>query len=413
MGEPERMTTGSGGRSIRRRLMLSSMITAGLALLLASSAYFAIEVYQLRGVMVENLSVLARLIGANATASMLFDDVDDAEKTLATLEEQDHILAAALYDDSGRVFAHYLRGDASLDTLPSQIGTGHAFGAGALDLYEPLRAEGEELGTVFIRSDTVVLSRLLWSFLSVFLIATAASLAICYIGASLLRRSIAAPLEALLESSEAMASGDLSTRVEVQTQDELGTLAGAFDAMVASLSGLVSQVRTNADAVASVSVRLQDTSEAMCSDAKRQEIAVDETTSSIESIPASIREVSANVDTLSHTAAETSTASMQMDESIGQIAGHMDGLSETVEITTSSVVEMTTAIREIASSTDELNGPTDSTVAALGLLRNAVKEVEDNARGTRSRPERTLEQAERGQPRRQTKIPGMQATRQR
>ena len=50
-----------------------------------------------------------------------------------------------------------------------------------------------------------------------------------------LRRSVVRPLGTLAEATEAVAAGDLATRVPVERDDEIGTLERAFNAMTASL----------------------------------------------------------------------------------------------------------------------------------------------------------------------------------
>lgn len=63
-------------------------------------------------------------------------------------------------------------------------------------------------------------------------------------------RSIAAAAGKLIEASNAMASGNLTARTNISSQDELGTIASSFDAMALSFSHLISQVNSSATQVA-------------------------------------------------------------------------------------------------------------------------------------------------------------------
>jgi methyl-accepting chemotaxis protein len=388
--------------------MLSFMTTTGIALVLASAAYFGTELYTARARMVDDLSVLARMIGANTTASLLFNDQSDAELTLSALKAEEHVMAAVIYDSTGKAFAGYLREDVLDLPVPTNLEQGHEFGDSALDLFEPNVVDGDVVGTVFIRSDMGELTNLVQNFALIFVAVTLGSLVICYLGASLIRNQIAVPLAALMEGSARMSEGDLSVQVTVFQDDELGTLAQSFNGMVDSLRGLVAQVGRNTAAVSDVSTTLRGSSEALAVEAGRQEVAVGDTSESIDRINESIRSVNESVETLSHTATDTSTAAGQMDVSISEIAGHMDGLSETIEASASSVAEMTTAIREIARNADELDGSTDSTASALRLLSQAVREVESNAQESHSLSERAAEQAASGMQSVQQTVAGMQ-----
>ncbi len=396
-----------GATSMKRRLMLGFLVTTGLALTLASTAYFLTELYKVRAGMVNHITVMASVIGENIATSLLFANMADADKTIVTLEVHEHVMASILYDDRGEVFASYLRSDVNDLPEPSRLDSGHVFRDGVLDIFQPVTLEGDRLGTVFIRSDTGELRELFMTFLLIFVVVTLGSLAVCYLGAAMICRQITTPLGALVHGSSRMAEGDLSVEVEVVARDELGTLATTFNGMVKSLRGLVSQAIRNTRSVADVSGTLRDASDSLSSEMARQELAVEGTAESIERINVSIGEVNGNIETLSHTATSTSAAVTQMDASIGETAGHIDGLSESMEDTASAVVAMTGAIREIARNADQLNSSTESTAAALDLLSSAVKQVEGNAQESHALSEKTAEQAELGMRSVQKTVEGM------
>ncbi len=382
--------------SIQKHLMLSFTLTTGIALATASVAFFGTEVLEVRVETVEGLSVLARVIGTNCGAPLLFDDAETAAEVLAALEAHDEIITAAVYRTDGQLFASWSAAGGGVAEQAPARGQGHAFGDGTLDLFEPIVLQGDEIGTVVIRAGTSMISEYTHVFGLIVMGIMLAALLISYVGASLLRRRIADPLATLVEGAGRMADGDLSVRVDVTSNDELGVLAQAFNAMASSLCALISQVRDNTRAVTNVSSTLHQVSDAMREEGERQEAAGENAAASIERINESVTQVNSNVETLSNTALDTSAASTQMNSSIAQIASHMDSLFEAMEATGSSVVEMTSAIREIARGADNLEGSTHSTAAALGLLSAAVGQVKGNARETQALSEKTFEEAERG-----------------
>lgn len=396
-----------GGNSIGRRLMMSFMLTTGIALALASGAYLLTQYFDARKEMVGHLSTMARMVGDNASASLLFDDRGDATATLAALQAQPNVMAAVLFDASGQPFAHYLRGDVKELPAPTRFVDEPSFGSGQLDLFEPVEIDGDRIGTVFIRADTTRLAALVSTFVGIFLVVTAGALTVCYVGASLLRRQITTPLASLVEGSGRMAEGDLSVQVAVEGRDELAVLADAFNRMVTSLRDLVTEVGRNSTAVAAVSANLRESSGSLADDAERQDQAVAHIAESVERINESIQSVNTGVESLSHTATETSSAAIQMDTSISEIATHMDSLSETIDGTASSVVEMTGAVREIARNADHLNESTLSTTSALEQLSSSVKEVEGNAQASHQLSDQTAEQAALGAKSVQQTVDGM------
>ena len=74
-------------------------------------------------------------------------------------------------------------------------------------------------------------------------------------------RSIARPVNELVKAARKVAEGDLTEKVEVNRQDEIGQLAEAFNTMVLHLKSLIKQVHVNAEQVAASSEELTANSE--------------------------------------------------------------------------------------------------------------------------------------------------------
>jgi methyl-accepting chemotaxis protein len=401
------MVTMTGKGSIRTKLVLSFMGTIWVALLITTAAFVITEVVRARGAMVSNVSVLANVIGLNSTAALLFDDVATAEETLSALRAKEDVIAAVIYTSEGEPFASYVRVDAIRFRVPRYEASGERFGVDRLDLFRDIEVDGEKVGSVFIRSDTEALRVLIIQFAAMAAGMMALASFIAWYGAARLQRQIAAPLGALARGSEAMAEGDLSFRVEVETEDEIGTLAHAFNGMASSLRGLVTQVGDNTRAVSEATRTLRGASDEMHAEASKQEIAVEGTAESIERMSGSIDEVNASVETLAATAQETSSSALEMDNTISTIATHMDDLAETIDSVASSVVEMTSAIREIARGADTLNGATESTASSLHQLSASVEQVERNAQQSHVLSEQAMERAGRGMRSVQETVGGM------
>ena len=81
---------------------------------------------------------------------------------------------------------------------------------------------GEKIGSVFIRANTNEVTRFLLISIGIVLSVLLISLFLCWSGAVRLQNHIAAPLERLVDGSVSMAEGDLSTQVDVQSDDEMG-----------------------------------------------------------------------------------------------------------------------------------------------------------------------------------------------
>jgi diguanylate cyclase (GGDEF)-like protein len=72
-------------------------------------------------------------------------------------------------------------------------------------------------------------------------------------------RATTRPLEQLAEAAARIASGDLSTEIQVTSKDEVGRLAGAFNRMTEELRSYVGQLEASRDELQSGLARLGDT----------------------------------------------------------------------------------------------------------------------------------------------------------
>ncbi len=400
----------SHSRSIHSRLSVGILKTTGVVLSVVIVLFVSMEFARSKSVMTRNLSVLATVIGMNAGPALEFDDPAAAEETLSAFKAEVHVMAAVIYNSKGQVFARYNRSDMGDFEAPPALRdqTELDWVGNRLDLYQHIEANGVEIGTVFIRSDTKEMHALLTQIgaasVGVMLLAGL----VAWFGAAQMQEEIATPLAALAEGSEAMSRGDLSNRVEISRDDEIGTLADTFNAMMTSLCGLVSQVRENSRAVSDATIVLRGASDGMRLVSSRQEHAVEDSAESIEKMTASIEEVNNAVSTLAAEAHDTSTAAVEMDGSIVQIATHMDELSQTIDSAASSVVQMTAGIREIAQFADTLKSATETTSSSLQQLSSSVGEVEENARQSQELSAQATDDAERGMRSVQETVTGMQ-----
>jgi two-component system sensor histidine kinase AtoS len=84
----------------------------------------------------------------------------------------------------------------------------------------------------------------LHTFLAVFLITSAAALALMLLAGGLLARRISAPIRSVAEAARRIAGGDLSSRATYQKRDEVGALVASFNSLVDGLISSREEVRS-------------------------------------------------------------------------------------------------------------------------------------------------------------------------
>ena len=386
-----------GGLSIRQRLTLNVLLTSLAAIVVAAGGFVTYESVTFQRKMVRDVGVLAEIIGTHSAAALTFQDADAARDTLAALSKEQRILEAVVYDAGGEVFATYRRsGEREDGPLPSPREESHEFGQGALVMFREVRSYGDKAGTIYLKSDLTEMRerRSAYALLAVgtALIAGLAALLLGY----RLQRAISRPLIQVAESAKAVASGDLSIRVDVDQDDEIGTLARAFNDMAEGLRSLIGEVEETTRSVSAVTDGLLTASEAMIRDGQRQERAVEAAGESVEGVSSSISGVTASSQKLALSANETATSMVQMDAAVNQIAGNVDALFESIETTSSSIVEMGQSINEAADSVGVLGSATETTMASVHELNASVQQVEGNASRSQELSDKTAREAEEG-----------------
>src|SRR6266404_2197102 len=94
--------------SIRRRLLLLTMLTSGIGVLLGCAGYVVFDLRDVRQQKVEDLQSLADFVGTNAIAALAFDDPAGATNLLEALHPRPHIRLGLFYAPDRAYLAGYL-----------------------------------------------------------------------------------------------------------------------------------------------------------------------------------------------------------------------------------------------------------------------------------------------------------------
>jgi methyl-accepting chemotaxis protein len=103
-------------------------------------------------------------------------------------------------------------------------------------------------------------------------------------------RSITRPLHEAVKVAETVASGDLSSKIEVYSTDETGQLMQALKNMNDSLLGIVTQVRTGTNMIATASAQIAAGNQDLSSRTEEQASSLEETASSMEEMTSTVRQ---------------------------------------------------------------------------------------------------------------------------
>jgi len=219
---------------ISRQLTLLVLAAVAVALLLSCVAFVANDLVFMRSAMVQQLTALADVLGANTEAALKSGDSKSARRVLVSLMGQPSVRLACIYDAEGHVFASYSLGAIPQAFPPAPASAGHRFTPdGYLDVAERIVADGETIGTIYLHTALDQVRQQLARYGAIVGAVLAVSFAASYLLASRLQRRILGPILTLATTAQRIAvEQDYSLRVERPGDDEIGTLYDNFNHML-------------------------------------------------------------------------------------------------------------------------------------------------------------------------------------
>lgn len=220
---------------IRRKLSWTILLISSFVLLVAATAIALYEVFDFRRALVRDMTVLADIVATNVSGALAFDDEAAARVALAALRSEEHVVAAALYNENGTPFADYVR--AGTHSFPKNATEIRAeFVPGGLLIVRPVSHDGRKLGMIYVRADLRRITDRIVVFSIIVLVILGVSVAVAALLTSWLQRPITEPILQLAETAKNISERkDFSMRAPMQTGGEIGTLTAAFNAMLQTI----------------------------------------------------------------------------------------------------------------------------------------------------------------------------------
>ncbi len=239
-----------------------NMLVSGVALLLASAAFFAYDLFTFRANLITSTSVQAQMIGANAVSPLISGDTQAVENTLSALRASRHIVYAAVYTANRNVFAGYWRdsGKARVplpDFSPAE-NERHSFKDGEFGLLQTIVLECKPIGIVYIRSDLGAIYDRFRNYLLILMAILVASLFAALALSRVSQRVISRPILNLADTARQVSRNkDFSVRAASGgDHDEVALLVSAFNEMLleiqkrdSALQASEQQFRSLADSI--------------------------------------------------------------------------------------------------------------------------------------------------------------------
>lgn len=197
----------------------------------------------------------------------------------------------------------------------------------------------------------------------------------------LLRRMVASPLSKINLGFNQVASGDLTTTMDVQSKDEIGVLSGNFNSFVQTLHDMVGAIATQVDnlklssgSLNGLSVEMSDNAEEMAQKASTVASSANEMSANMASVSDSMTDANSNINMVA-------AATEEMTSTIDEIASNTENarkISEQAvteaENATKKMTHLGVSAQNIGKVTEAINDISDQTnLLALNATIEAAR----------------------------------------
>jgi methyl-accepting chemotaxis protein-2 (aspartate sensor receptor) len=145
---------------------------------------------------------------------------------------------------------------------------------------------------------------------------------------ALVRKLVTAPLQQACSAAQALAHGDLTARLRVEQQDEIGQLADSINQIGSELSSVVQHVRTGSESVAAASSEIAQGNNDLSARTEQQASALEETAASMEEMSSQVAQNADNARLANQLAASASAVAVKGGEVVGKVVDTMKGINE-------------------------------------------------------------------------------------
>ncbi len=207
--------------------------------------------------------------------------------------------------------------------------------------------EGQSVGTVYLALDLRSLRQPLYRHVYIDAAAMTAAGLVTLVALIWTLGRVFDPLRRLSDVSHEVAAGNLRVTVEPKGEDELARLETSFGEMIASLSGLIREIRDAASSLSSATSQIENTTHQLAGGAERQNQQTHEMSVSIEEMASSVQVVFVNA----RQAMEASGSSRETAQRGGNVVQQTIQAMRTVN---DSILDSAGRIEELARQTEDI-----------------------------------------------------------
>jgi methyl-accepting chemotaxis protein len=326
--------------SISKKLILPTLL---LVTLLIGALGGVLVVQQQRGLNAMMESKADSLVTMLATISVQYlinYDLSALESFVKETAKDKDVAFAEYYDAEGKSYT------GNVMTAPAD--TSHLL----VHERDIVDTSGKKIGKVKVGYTTTALDNMLQSSIEMVAASVLAVLALLAFGLAIIVRGVARPAVKIQEGLTLLAQGegDLTARIDVRSNDELGRIVIAFNQTMEKLHELVAQIRNISQSLDSGIEDIARGNADLSQRTEEQASSLEETAASMEELISTVRQNTENAKQANQLASNASDIAVKGGQAVGDVVHTMASISDSSK----KIVDIISVIEGIAFQTNIL-----------------------------------------------------------
>ena len=375
---------------LKWKVVLGVTTTSTVSVILAIILFASLETRRLEKAVISESETIAKIVGGNLVGSLSFSDPVSGLETLASLRANPHIHQVVIYDEAASPFVWY-SWSGKENTRPKS-GTYENMLGGmptkappiAVDLKEAdftvtqaiNDEENQRLGTIYVLTDFKLVEDAITNYITI-TFAICLGVALLSFGLSILiQRNIVAPINQVVFALRDIAEGegDLTRRLTVSTDDELGQLVSWFNTFVEKIHNVVLQFRDTANDLSSSATELSSQSDNTSKSITGQQKEIEQVETAMKEMSHTVQEVADSVASSTNDAEQADKESKTGREIVGETMHAIEALASDIEAASQVITQLQLDSQSIGSVLDVIRGIADQTnLLALNAAIEAAR----------------------------------------
>lgn len=354
--------------SLKWKVFLGITLTSLVAVIVSNTLSVRSEVARVQATIEADARDLAGIIGNATVGALAFGDSASAKDILGSLELQQRAMAAVIYAENGKPFVWYDRDRKGAAEPPAiaprtagNLGVNNR--SGRVEAVVAIKADGAQIGTIFLavslKELDQAISRAVWSAAGTVVVIGILSAVISLI----LQAGIVGPINAVAQALEDIADGegDLTRRLPINSEDEVGRLSTAFNTFTGKVHKIIADFSVTATDLNEQAITLSSTAKETERGVVRQQTEIQQVVTAVREMATVVADVASNV----------SQAAANAEEADRQANSGKSVVSSTVVKIESLAVDINRAAEVI----DKLRAETDSIGSVLDVIRGIAEQT--------------------------------------